>query len=314
MTSTTTDRRSGVSTPGAASDRLTGVSGAAAYKAPCKVATTANISLSGLQSIDGVTLVADDRVLVKDQTTASQNGIYIASSGNWERAPDWDDSRDVIEGTRVWVTDGSVNDVTEFVVTSAGPITPGTTSVTIVATATLVGFVSSVSPAFTGTPTAPTAAPGTDTTQISTTAFVTAAVAAAVTALKNGVSTAFDTLAEIATALGRAAYLDVEEQVLTGGARVTSKSLGTITTGTLTLDPGDRPHQHYTNNGAHTLAPGSNGGTICLQITNGASAGAITTSGYTKVVGAFTTTNGDDFICTSIVINGFSLLTIQALQ
>ena len=82
MTSTTTDRRSGVSTPGAASDRLTGVSGAAAYKAPCKAATTASISLSGLQSIDGVTLVADDRVLVKRITRGSQPKRYHLVSTN----------------------------------------------------------------------------------------------------------------------------------------------------------------------------------------------------------------------------------------
>jgi hypothetical protein len=110
------------------------------------------------------------------------------------------------------------------------------------------------------------------------------------------------------------AALDVADQVITGGARVTASDLGTITTGTVTLDPGDRPHQYYINGGAHTLAPGSNGGAVTLQITNNASAGAVTTSGYTKVVGAFTTTNGDDFLCTSFVINGFSLLTIQALQ
>lgn len=110
------------------------------------------------------------------------------------------------------------------------------------------------------------------------------------------------------------ARLETEDQTLTGGARVTSKSLGTITTGTVTLDPGDRPLQHYTNNGAHTLAPGSNTGSILLDITNGASAGAITTSGWTKVVGAFTTTNAHKFRCSASVGDGGALLTIQALQ
>ena len=81
-----------------------------------------------------------------------------------------------------------------------------------------------------------------------------------------------------------------------------------------TLNPGNGPLQRYINNGAHTLAPGSNNGSLVLQVTNGASAGAVTTSGFTKVVGAFTTTNGDDFMCVVIVNNGFSLLTIQALQ
>lgn len=110
------------------------------------------------------------------------------------------------------------------------------------------------------------------------------------------------------------ALLTTEDQTLSGGARVTSKSLGTITSGTVTLDPGDRPLQHYTNNGAHTLAPGSNTGSIALEITNGASAGAITTSGFTKVVGAFTTTNAHKFHCTVVRSQNYSLLTIQALQ
>ena len=55
-------------------------------KASVRVATTANITLSGLQIIDGSTLVAGDRVLVKNQTVASQNGIYEAASGSWVRA------------------------------------------------------------------------------------------------------------------------------------------------------------------------------------------------------------------------------------
>jgi hypothetical protein len=110
------------------------------------------------------------------------------------------------------------------------------------------------------------------------------------------------------------AKLDVEDQTVTGGARVTSKSLGTITTGTVTPDPGDRPLQHYTNDGAHTLAPGSNTGSYILDITNGASAGAITVSGWTKVEGAFTTTNAHKFRCSGTVGNAGSLLQIVALQ
>jgi hypothetical protein len=52
----------------------------AAYKATCRVASTANITtLSGLLTIDGIVLVANDRVLVKDQTASQNNGIYIAS-------------------------------------------------------------------------------------------------------------------------------------------------------------------------------------------------------------------------------------------
>jgi len=64
------------------------------WKQPVDCATTANITLSGLQTIDGVTVVAGSRVLVKNQTTTSQNGIYLASATAWSRAPDadtWDE-------------------------------------------------------------------------------------------------------------------------------------------------------------------------------------------------------------------------------
>lgn len=101
---------------------------------------------------------------------------------------------------------------------------------------------------------------------------------------------------------------------ITGGASVTSKSLGTVSSGTLTLDMGDCPLQHYTANGAHTLAPGSVVGSCLLDVTNGASAGARTLSGWTKVEGEFTTTNGHKFRCHCSVGNGGSLLVIQALQ
>ena len=56
----------------------------------CVCATTANITLSGLQTIDGYITIAGDRVLVKNQSTASQNGVYVASAGAWSRATDLD--------------------------------------------------------------------------------------------------------------------------------------------------------------------------------------------------------------------------------
>ena len=59
-------------------------------KAACQVGTTANISLTGLQTIDTYTTVSGDRVLVKNQTTSSQNGIYIASASAWTRSTDMD--------------------------------------------------------------------------------------------------------------------------------------------------------------------------------------------------------------------------------
>ena len=109
-----------------------------------------------------------------------------------------------------------------------------------------------------------------------------------------------------------------QNQPITGGGTVTSLALNSgspVTTGTLTLDVGDCPLQHYTANGAHTLAPGSVNGAAMIDITNGASAGAITTSGFTNVSGsAFTTTNGHKFRCHVSVGDAGSLLIVQAMQ
>jgi hypothetical protein len=102
---------------------------------------------------------------------------------------------------------------------------------------------------------------------------------------------------------------------LTGTFAAAATDLGTITTGTVTPNPQTQPIAKYTNNGAHTLAPSANEGTIVVLITNGASAGAVTTSGFTKVAGdSFTTTNAHKFMCSIAIINSVSLLTIQALQ
>jgi hypothetical protein len=57
-------------------------------KASCKAATTGNITLSGAQTIDGVSIVAGDRVLVKSQTAQADNGIYVASNTSWSRSAD----------------------------------------------------------------------------------------------------------------------------------------------------------------------------------------------------------------------------------
>ena len=77
-------------------------------KAPCVAATTANITLSGEQTIDGVAVVSGDRVLVKDQTTANENGIYVAASSAWSRAADWNSSGDVVNGILVHDTNRAV--------------------------------------------------------------------------------------------------------------------------------------------------------------------------------------------------------------
>src|SRR5439155_16102584 len=78
------------------------------WKASVKVATTANISLTGVQTIDGVLLAAGDRVLVKTQTDATQNGVYVVATGAWSRAADFDGSNgDVTASAAMTVEQGS---------------------------------------------------------------------------------------------------------------------------------------------------------------------------------------------------------------
>lgn len=78
------------------------------WKQPVLTATSASITRSGLQTINGVTLVAGDRVLVKDQSTASENGIYVASATAWTYAIGADDWAEYV-GAIVFVASGSLN-------------------------------------------------------------------------------------------------------------------------------------------------------------------------------------------------------------
>ena len=117
-------------------DRINGLVGTLGMKAPCRVATTANITLSGEQTIDGVAVVAGDRVLVKNQTESSQNGIYDCSTTAWTRAADFDGPRDVLQGTQVPIALGSTLAGSTWRVTSANPVTIGTSNITFVVATT----------------------------------------------------------------------------------------------------------------------------------------------------------------------------------
>lgn len=95
------------------------------------VASTANITtLSGLLTIDGHELEAGQRVLVKNQTTASQNGIYVADSSSWSRADDFDGTPAVTAGAFTFVEYGNTQASTGWVLTTTGTITIGTTALT----------------------------------------------------------------------------------------------------------------------------------------------------------------------------------------
>ena len=103
--------------------------------------------------------------------------------------------------------------------------------------------------------------------------------------------------------------------VLTAGFAATVHDLSTISSGTTTLDEANGNLQKCVNGGAFTLAPPSNSCTIVLQVTNNASAGAITSSGFTLTDGdAISTGDGDDFFFYVTVVGSFSHLTVKKLS
>lgn len=127
-------------------------------KQSVRAATTANINLSGVQTIDGVLLTVGDRVLVKDQTAAAQNGIYLAAAQSWARAADADNGSKLSSGARVSVEEGTGNAGSVWYLSTTGLINVGSTALTFVnehraASSSLPGIVvlASVAEAIAGT-------------------------------------------------------------------------------------------------------------------------------------------------------------------
>ena len=105
------------------------------WKAPVRVATTANGTLATAfangQTIDGVTLATNDRILLKNQTPSQDNGIYIVpASGAPSRANDADTNGELAPGTSVSVIEGTANGDKVFQIISDAAITIGTTAQT----------------------------------------------------------------------------------------------------------------------------------------------------------------------------------------
>jgi hypothetical protein len=98
-------------------------------KASVRVATTENITLSNTQVIDGVTVAVGDRVLVKDQSTAANNGIYLVASGSWTRATDADAWTELVSAF-VFVESGTANGNNGYTCTVAAGGTLGSTAIT----------------------------------------------------------------------------------------------------------------------------------------------------------------------------------------
>ena len=106
-------------------------------KESCRAASTgnvANLSNPGFSTLDGVSLNQNDRILLKDQTQAKQNGIYIfdTSSTALTRADDFNSSTNVTPGAFTFVEEGTVNENSGFTVSSDGTINVGTDNINFI--------------------------------------------------------------------------------------------------------------------------------------------------------------------------------------
>jgi hypothetical protein len=294
------------------------------WKQPCAVATLVNITLSGLQTIDGYTTLAGDRILVKNQATAANNGIYLASAGAWTRSLDadqWDELISAISfieygtqaggawfctalpGGTLGVTAVNWSQFTTSATYSAGTgltLTGSVFSITPVGTASTYGSA-------TQTPVFTTNASGQVTAVTNTT--VTPAVGS-ITGLGTGVATA------LAVNIGTAGSF-----VVNGGALGTPSS-GTLTNCTFpTLNQnttgyaaslaggaaGSLPYQSAVNTTTF-LAAGSNGQVLTLAagVPSWAtpSAGTVTSIATAGSVNGITLTGGPITSTGTITLGG----------
>jgi hypothetical protein len=137
------------------------------YKASMLVATTAPIALNGLQTIDGVAVTAGARVLVKNQAQAKENGAWLAAVGAWSRTLDADENPEVTPGMVLMVEMGTTQSDTLWQLVTDAPITVGVTPLTF--RNITEGFARIDSPAFIGTPRAPTPDQFDSSTKVATT-------------------------------------------------------------------------------------------------------------------------------------------------
>lgn len=124
-------------------DRIDNVVTSVAVKAPVRLASTGgNLPLSGLPVVDGVQSAIGDRILVKNNTNAIENGIYVAQATAWFRDYDFDGARDAVQGTTVQVLAGATLTATWWNVTTPDPISIGNDPMTFVQTFTSLTPVS----------------------------------------------------------------------------------------------------------------------------------------------------------------------------
>jgi len=202
-------------------------------KASCVAATTANITLSGTQTIDGVALIAGDRCLVKDQTLSQNNGIYLVAAGAWTRATDMDNWLEV-PGAFTFIEQGTAYADTGWVCTSNAGGTLGTTPITWVQFAGVGSYTAGTGLTLTGTQfsitnTAVTAGAYGSATQVGT--FTVNAQGQLTLASNTTVTPAVGSITGLGTGVATALAVNVGSA---GAIVVNGGVLGTPSSGTLT--------------------------------------------------------------------------------
>ncbi|MEE9103567.1 phage tail protein [Pseudomonas nitroreducens] len=140
------------------------------YKQSVRVASTVNIALSGLQTLDGIALAVGDRVLVKNQSNSADNGIYVAATTAWKRSIDADENSEVTPGLTVVVENGTSQADSIWQLVTDGVIVLGATALTFQNITN--GLAKLASPIFSGAPTAPNPAQGDLSSRLATTSYV----------------------------------------------------------------------------------------------------------------------------------------------
>jgi len=227
-------------------------------KASCVAATTANITLSGTQTIDGVALIAGDRCLVKNQTLSQNNGIYLVAAGAWTRATDMDSWAEV-PGAFTFIEQGTLYADTGWVCTSNAGGTLGTTPITWVQFAGVGSYTAGTGLTLTGTQfsitnTAVTAASYGSATQVGT--FTVNAQGQLTLAGNTTVTPAVGSITGLGTGVATALAVNVGSAgaFVTFNGALGTPSSGTVTnlTGTASININGTVGATSTNTGAFT--------------------------------------------------------------
>jgi hypothetical protein len=280
------------------------------WKDSVDVATTANITLSGEQTIDGVT-TSSSRILVKNQSTLSQNGIFITGAGAWTRATDMDAWSEV-PAAAVFVEGGTTQADTAWVCTSNDGGTLGTTDITFVKFSSAAGVIdgSGTANRLTWWSDPDTVAAASNSyTDGSVFALGTTSVAAStiLTTRGTGASNAtygvlhqdnsgsqvFRVADDGTTVIGGATPITIDTSSISRGGALTMSSTGILTLSTSSTSNRTIALNSGSSQFAHTFITGSKSQGINLQVGNTASM-SVTSGNYlnTELVNIYTTTSG----------------------